>query len=58
MTLLKVEGLDVRHGKVRAVSGIDLVVNEGEIVTLVGINGAGKSSTIRAICGPFSSSTA
>ena len=51
MTLLKVEGLDVRYGKVRAVIGIDLAVNEGEIVTLVGINGAGKSSTIRAICG-------
>ena len=51
MTLLKVEGLDVCYGKVRAVIGIDLAVNEGEIVTLVGINGAGKSSTIRAICG-------
>ena len=50
MTLLKVEGLDVCYGKVRAVIGIDLAVNEGEIVTLVGINGAGKSSTIRAIC--------
>ena len=51
MTLLMVEGLDVRYGKIRAVVGLDLAVNEGEIVTLVGVNGAGKSSTIRAICG-------
>ena len=49
--LLTVEGLDVRYGKIRAVVGLDLAVNEGEIVTLVGVNGAGKSSTIRAICG-------
>jgi branched-chain amino acid transport system ATP-binding protein len=51
MTLLTVEGLDVRYGKIRAVVGLDLAVNEGEIVALVGVNGAGKSSTIRAICG-------
>ena len=51
MTLLMVEGLDVRYGKIRAVVGLDLTVSEGEIVTLVGANGAGKSSTIRAICG-------
>lgn len=51
MTLLTVEGLDVRYGKIRAVVGLDLAVNDGEIVTLVGVNGAGKSSTIRAICG-------
>ncbi len=51
MTLLTVEGLDVRYGKIRAVVGLDLAVSEGEIVTLVGVNGAGKSSTIRAICG-------
>jgi branched-chain amino acid transport system ATP-binding protein len=51
MTLLTVEGLDVRYGKIRAVVGLNLAVNDGEIVTLVGVNGAGKSSTIRAICG-------
>ncbi len=51
MPLLTVEGLDVRYGKIRAVVGLDLAVNDGEIVTLVGVNGAGKSSTIRAICG-------
>jgi branched-chain amino acid transport system ATP-binding protein len=51
MTLLTVQGLDVRYGKIRAVLGVDLAVNDGEIVALVGVNGAGKSSTIRAICG-------
>ncbi len=51
MSLLTVEGLDVRYGKIRAVDGLDLAVNEGEIVALVGVNGAGKSSTLRAICG-------
>ena len=51
MTLLMVEGLDVHYGKIRAVLGLDLAVEDGEIVTLVGVNGAGKSSTIRAICG-------
>ena len=51
MTLLAVEGLDVNYDKIRAVNGVDLVVNHGEIVALVGLNGAGKSSTIRAICG-------
>ena len=51
MTLLHVKGLEVRYGKIRAVVGLDLIVDEGEIVTLVGVNGAGKTSTIRAICG-------
>jgi branched-chain amino acid transport system ATP-binding protein len=51
MTLLRVDNLDVRYGKIRAVVDLDLEVREGEIVTLVGINGAGKTSTIRAICG-------
>jgi branched-chain amino acid transport system ATP-binding protein len=51
MTLLRVNGLEVRYGKIRAVVGLDLEVREGEIVTLVGVNGAGKTSTIRAICG-------
>ncbi len=37
MTLLTVEGLDVRYGKIRAVTGLDLAVNDGEIVTLVGV---------------------
>lgn len=49
--MLEVRGLEVAYGKVRAVQGIALDVAEGEIVTLIGANGAGKSSTMHAICG-------
>lgn len=49
MTLLSVEQLAVRYGVIRALHGIDLHINEGEIVTLLGANGAGKSTTLRAI---------
>src|SRR3989304_5317499 len=49
--LLEVRGLEVRYGGIRAVKGIDLAVGEGELVCLIGANGAGKSSTLRAISG-------
>lgn len=49
--LLELRGLQVAYGGIRAVRGIDLQVNEGELVCLIGANGAGKSSTLRAICG-------
>ncbi len=48
--LLEVKGLEVRYGGIRAVKGIDLEVAEGELVCLIGANGAGKSSTLKAIC--------
>jgi branched-chain amino acid transport system ATP-binding protein len=51
MSLLEVKGLEVRYGGIRAVKGIDLAVEEGELVCLIGANGAGKSSTLRAISG-------
>jgi len=51
MSLLEVKGLEVRYGGIRAVKGIDLAVEPGELVCLVGANGAGKSSTLRAISG-------
>ncbi len=51
MALLEVQNLEVQYEKIRAVAGLDLDVHEGEIATLIGINGAGKTSTIRAICG-------
>ncbi len=51
MSLLEVKGLEVRYGGIRAVKGIDLAVDEGELVCLIGANGAGKSSTLRAISG-------
>jgi branched-chain amino acid transport system ATP-binding protein len=48
---LVVEGLDVRHGSVQAVRGLSFEVRPGEIVGLIGANGAGKSSTLHAIMG-------
>ncbi|MDR7539532.1 MAG: ABC transporter ATP-binding protein [Armatimonadota bacterium] len=49
--LLWVEDLWVSYGNIRAVQGISLRVEEGQVVTLIGANGAGKSSTLRAISG-------
>ncbi len=48
--LLEAHGLEVRYGGILAVKGIDLEVAEGELVCLIGANGAGKSSTLKAIC--------
>ena len=49
--LLEVRQLEVHYGGIRAVAGIDLEVAEGELVCLIGANGAGKTSTLKAICG-------
>ena len=49
--LLELRGLEVGYGGIRAVKGIDLKVAERELVCLIGANGAGKSTTLRAICG-------
>ena len=49
--MLKVENLKVNFGGIEAVKGISFEVKEGEIVTLIGSNGAGKSPTLRAISG-------
>jgi len=49
--LLEVSGLEVRYGGIRAVKGIEFAIAAGELVCLIGANGAGKSSTLRAICG-------
>jgi len=49
--LLKLERVAVRYGALHALGGIDLEVRAGEIVTLIGANGAGKSSTLKAISG-------
>jgi len=49
--MLKVDNIDVFYGAIHAIKGISLEVNEGEIVTLIGANGAGKSTTLRTISG-------
>ena len=49
--ILKVSGLKVAYGGIKAVKGLDLEVNRGELVTLIGANGAGKTTTLKAITG-------
>ena len=49
--VLKIENLKVRYGGIEAVRGISFDVKDKEIVTLIGANGAGKSSTLRTISG-------
>jgi branched-chain amino acid transport system ATP-binding protein len=50
-TLLEVENVETFYGSIQALKGISISVNEGEIVTLIGANGAGKSTTLRSING-------
>ena len=54
--LLKVKDLKVSYGGINAVKGIDLHVNQGELIALIGANGAGKSSSLKAIAGLLKSS--
>ena len=49
--MLRIDDLKVRYGGIEAVKGISLTVPEGKIVTLIGANGAGKSTTLRTIAG-------
>jgi branched-chain amino acid transport system ATP-binding protein len=51
MALLEVDNLNTYYGHVHALKGISLTVDEGEIATLIGANGAGKSTTLRTISG-------
>ena len=51
MSLLALEKLEVAYGGIRAVKGIDLAVESGETVCLIGANGAGQTTTLRAITG-------
>ena len=50
-TMLKIDDINVYYGAIHAIKGISLEVNEGEIVTLIGANGAGKSTTLRTVSG-------
>ena len=49
--VLRISGLKVSYGGIKAVKGVDLEVNKGELVTLIGANGAGKTTTLKAITG-------
>jgi branched-chain amino acid transport system ATP-binding protein len=51
VSLLSLESLQVAYGGIRAVKGVDLVVEPGELVCLIGANGAGKTTTLKAITG-------
>ena len=51
MPILEVENIHSYYGNIHALKGISLTVEKGEIVTLIGANGAGKSTTLRTICG-------
>ena len=59
MALLEVDDIRTRYGNIEALKGVSLSVDEGEVVTLIGSNGAGKSTTLRSITGltPASSGT-
>ena len=55
--MLKVENINVYYGAIHAIKGVSFHVNEGEIVTLIGANGAGKSTTLNTVCGLLRSKT-
>ncbi|RKH00439.1 ABC transporter ATP-binding protein [Corallococcus sp. CA053C] len=54
--LLTVEGIQVRYGAIQALRGVSLQVGKGEMVALIGANGAGKTSTLRAVSGMLKAS--
>jgi branched-chain amino acid transport system ATP-binding protein len=57
MALLEIRDLHVHYGAIHALQGVDVTVEEGEIATLIGANGAGKSTTLRAISGLIKASS-
>ena len=57
MAVLEVENINVYYGSIHAIKGISFEVNEGEIVTLIGANGAGKSTTLNTVSGLLHPST-
>ena len=56
-TILKVEGINVYYGNIHAIKDVSFEVKEGEIVTLIGANGAGKSTVLKTISGMLRSKT-
>ena len=55
--MLKINDLHVHYGGIQALRGISLEVPDGKIVTLIGANGAGKSTTLRTVFSPMCCST-
>ena len=51
MSLLEVNDINVYYGAIHAIKGISFSVDEGEVVTLIGANGAGKSTTLSTVAG-------
>lgn len=51
MSSLKIENMDVRHGQLKAVRNVSLSIEKGEVIALIGANGAGKTTFLRAISG-------
>ena len=51
MALLEIKDMSVHYGRIQAIDNVSLTVDQGEIVTLIGANGAGKTSTMRALAG-------
>ena len=56
-TILKVDDINVYYGAIHAIKGVSFEVNEGEVVTLIGANGAGKSTILNTVAGLLSSRT-
>ena len=56
-TVLKVEDINVYYGAIHAIKGVSFEVNQGEVVTLIGANGAGKSTILKTVAGLLSSRT-
>ena len=56
-TILKVEDINVYYGAIHAIKGVSFEVNQGEVVTLIGANGAGKSTVLKTVAGLLTSHT-
>ncbi|WP_437440542.1 ABC transporter ATP-binding protein [Nocardioides eburneus] len=54
MSLLEIKDMSIHYGRIQAIDGLSITVEEGEVVTLIGANGAGKTSTMRAVAGLLS----